>query len=307
MSSASAFLQAVWSRQPHPGFAFVACKVDGEWMPHKAISFRGQAVAPPYDTEQPNQYFLPALFSAPRHTSANVLPSRWLWADLDGDKGFDGKVPDSLRPTLVWRTSPGNYHALWLLDRAIPRDALEELNKRLAARLSGDTTGWDAQQALRIPGTISTKPARDAYRVRLVDTGRPVYKYADLCALLPPVPVSVGNHAATAGRRLPAALPDRWDVLAAYRRKLGNDYRLLTTDRAVSDRSGYLWYLIPRLAAAGLSRPEALAVLRGSVLAKGGPVWMWREVCAGYERYERARGCGAEQRSDRVKARGNKT
>jgi hypothetical protein len=32
--------------------------------------------------------------------------------------------------------SPGCYHAYWLLDEAIPREALEDRNRRLAARLA---------------------------------------------------------------------------------------------------------------------------------------------------------------------------
>jgi excisionase family DNA binding protein len=77
-----------------------------------------------------------------------------------------------------------------------------------------------------------------------------------------------GTAARAANEPFPSVLPASEDTLAKYRRKLGNDYKLLTQTQPVSNRHGYLYHLIPRLFIAGMAPDEVLSVVCASVLLK---------------------------------------
>lgn len=99
-------------------------------------------------------YFTPNLFSRPRRRKELVLPSRWLYADLDQ---VDPHTIDDPQPTIAWESSPGRYQCLWLLDRALEPQQHSDTNKRLTYLVGADKGGWDLTQVLRIPGTFNHK------------------------------------------------------------------------------------------------------------------------------------------------------
>jgi hypothetical protein len=109
-------------------------------------------------------YFCAHLLTRGRRTKENAAPIVALWADADGSS-FPPGAPE---PTAIVQTSPGRVHLFWRLRSPLcPRKA-EELNRRLAAAVGADRSGWDLTQLLRPPGTLNRKYA-EAPEVRLVE------------------------------------------------------------------------------------------------------------------------------------------
>lgn len=99
-------------------------------------------------------FFAPAVFSASKRISANVLHSNVLWADFDSGTG----LPEfSVAPSLVVQSSGGKHHVYWNLNQTVERKQLEELNRGLAYAFDADKSGWDGTQLLRAPNTINYK------------------------------------------------------------------------------------------------------------------------------------------------------
>ncbi len=126
-------------------------------------------------------YFCAHLLTNPRRIKENAAPVRSLWGDLDGAPVPNGE----LKPTAVVESSPGRYHCYWRLDSEIPPDVAEDLNKRIAAVIGADPSGFDRTQLLRVPDTTNHKYP-DAPVVALKDlAGGRSYSPADLDNLLP--------------------------------------------------------------------------------------------------------------------------
>lgn len=277
MTAIATFLTHVWSRQPQTGYGTIARKRHGVWT-ERYVRNHGPRIA---GSDVDDLYFTATLFSAPDHRAEHALPSRWLLADLDEAHPWALAIP----PTLAWQTSRHHFQCLWLLDRPLAREPFEDLNKRLTYYLGADHTGWDVGQLLRIPGSVSTKHGY-RHRVRLLRTDRCVYRYEELAALVPDAPVTAGTTGAAPP--LPEASHDAAGVLARYKLRT-SDRRLLTQTQRVSDRSGHLHHLYPRLFALGMTCDEVYAVVCASVLLKSSKQWMWADICRAHQRYEAAR------------------
>jgi hypothetical protein len=126
-------------------------------------------------------YFCAHLLTDPRRVKENAASVRALWGEIDG-----GNLPNGeLKPTAVVQSSPGKYHVYWRLDDAIPPEVAEGLNRRIAAKIGADPSGFDLTQLLRVPGTTNHKYA-GLPQVMLVGLeGGRSYNAADLDALLP--------------------------------------------------------------------------------------------------------------------------
>lgn len=86
-------------------------------------------------------------------TKDHVTHARAVWADLDGAPLEP--VTDE-HPHIVVQTSPGKYHAYWLLEPADPLEA-EAVNKALAPMFGADAGATDYARVLRVPGFYHTK------------------------------------------------------------------------------------------------------------------------------------------------------
>ena len=123
-----------------------------------------------------NAYFCAHLLTTARipkgrksaRVKENAAALTSLYAELDGPPLPTGEH----EPSCVVESSPGHYHAYWPLTDAVPPEIGERLNKRLAAAIGADASGFDLTQLLRVPGTRNYKYP-DAPTVRLVqeDTG----------------------------------------------------------------------------------------------------------------------------------------
>lgn len=129
-------------------------------------------------------YFAPAIFKATKPLKENVLGSRVVWADFDGNApsaplspatplsgtesqtdpegapaGADGPGSGIPEPTLrVQSSAEGNQHLYWVLEEFNSDVAfIENTNRSIAYQLHADTSGWDANQILRPPCTTNYK------------------------------------------------------------------------------------------------------------------------------------------------------
>lgn len=100
-----------------------------------------------------NVYFAPNAFSIKRRKKENVIPSRVLYADLEE------RSPEKLflRPNIAWASSTNRYSCIWIMEKPLKVQELEELNQRITYRCNADKGGWDSVQVLRLPGTKNLK------------------------------------------------------------------------------------------------------------------------------------------------------
>lgn len=149
------FLEHVWKQQGE-GFAFVSFRSGPTSWRDLAFKFPRDEIKLP-DAALGDVYFCPNLFSRPRRRRGLVLPSCWLYADLDRVKPPEGDDEQSLVPTIAWESSPDRYQALWHIDKHLPEEQHSQVNRKLTYALGADKGGWDITQVLRVPGTINHK------------------------------------------------------------------------------------------------------------------------------------------------------
>jgi hypothetical protein len=113
-----------------------------------------------HDATGNDVYYSPALYSQSRPVKENVMGSWFLWVDFDGNAPEDWDAVEGVpHPTLIVQSSlPGHEHCYWRLDQFVTDlSKIEERNRSLAYVMSADTSGWDADQVLRPPGTTNYK------------------------------------------------------------------------------------------------------------------------------------------------------
>jgi P4 family phage/plasmid primase-like protien len=129
-------------------------------------------------------YFCAHLLTDPRRIKENATAIHTLWGDLDGAQVPEGEI----EPTAVIQSSPGRYHCYWRLADPIPPRAAELLNKRLAAAIGADPSGFDLTQLLRVPGTTNYKyEGQPVVGIQDLDATH-AYSAGDLNRILPPLP-----------------------------------------------------------------------------------------------------------------------
>lgn len=98
------------------------------------------------------------------HGNANVEHTWALAIDFDGDFPACLKNNPLLAPSLLIETSPGHYHAIWVLDALCPKELATKVLKAMTIRSGGDL-------ALPSPVSLSGCPALlTMWTTRLVET-----------------------------------------------------------------------------------------------------------------------------------------
>lgn len=116
----------------------------------KIVEYIKEGIRNKYD-----MYWCPTVFNGKRRVKENLTEMDVLYADLDERSPHD--LPEGLKPSMVWESSPGRYAALWHLDQMIPAHEAEKYNKNLTYHIGADKGGWDLTQVLRIPGLANHK------------------------------------------------------------------------------------------------------------------------------------------------------
>lgn len=209
-------------------------------------------------------YFTPMVFAEPRRKTEYATASTSLWADLD-EKDPE-TLPERLKPTHAWETSPGRFAAVWTLSE--PREGASlvgGVNHRLTTHIGADQSGWDTTQLLRVPGSANNKPGKPAgTRGSVVWANREIHEW-DAYDALPEVKAFRG----IAPESLTEEAIDALDADATwqrYRLKCGNRVRqyMRMQDDGGLDRSSVVWQVERDLADAGASLAEIIAVVRPS-------------------------------------------
>lgn len=202
-------------------------------------------------------YWSPAVYSTKGRHRDKALPTDRLWADLD--EIDPNRLPESLKPTAAWESSPGRWQAVWGLDHTLTTEEHEKLNQRLTYAIGADKGGWDTTQVLRTPGTHNHKYP-DAPEVKLLWINGRRFKTLTLDKDLPEITGSNGKS---------PQLPDAQETLDSIDKRLNaRGKRLIKARHPNADRSATLWELECILAELGLKAPQIASICQRTVWNK---------------------------------------
>jgi len=267
------FLKRVWTDRG--GWVDIPSKINGHWIPWSIEWPDAELAAIRITTaveDDEDVYFSPAQYSSKGRRYEDVLPTYWLWADLD--RVTPGAcIEAGFTPTLAWSSSPGRYQALWELDHACSPKGIERLNRQMTYTLGADKSGWDLTQVLRVPGTRNFKyPGGPVVEVVLVtdEIYQPRALMKRLKMMRPLDPPAMSSHVQALVRK-DAQVPPAAQVLLNAR-----------PDQVVEgERSHQIWKLECQLAEAGFSEDQIYELVSESAWNK------WKEVNTGESRLRR--------------------
>jgi hypothetical protein len=151
------FLDVVWGDRK--GWVDLPAKVGAYWVPYYLQWPADTEVTRRIDSclrDGDSLYFSVARFKRRGRDYEDMMPTHWLWADLDEIHPTEA-ADLGIMPTLAWESSPGRYQALWRLHKALRPEIQERINQALSYHLGADQGGWDRTQVLRLPGTRNFK------------------------------------------------------------------------------------------------------------------------------------------------------
>jgi hypothetical protein len=157
------FLTWLWRKQPDGYYCQTFRPLSGGfhdmWWQKNGRHFNptvGEGY-PDFTWEEPyDWYFCPAGFDRMSRKKDFVLPSRWLFCDLDWTHPKD--LP--MTPTQAWETSPGKWQAVWLLQRPVEPQEFRHLNRAINHASGADPGTWNVNRLLRVPGSMHLKAER---------------------------------------------------------------------------------------------------------------------------------------------------
>lgn len=142
-------------------------------------------------------YLATATFESESRSSTGAAYARAVYADADTCHPDNFRVP----PSIIVETSPGRWHAWWLLDEVVPAIEAARVSHKIANahKAQGCDAGWAANKLLRVPGTRNTKNGQNfdvtatyTDEVYTLDTLDDVYgdiKINEVAGLSPDAPV----------------------------------------------------------------------------------------------------------------------
>lgn len=253
----------IWKEQPK-GYLAVSSKTGKIWHDYFFKSLPEVNKWIQDNRKNSDLYFCTTTLKNPKRDKNNVQSSRYLWQDLD--LVDPRKLPDKLKPTIAWLSSPGRYQALWKLNTLYSATDIETLNKKLAQTVKADKGSWILTKVLRIPGTLNFKYAAKP-EVKLLWLDGPEYTYKGLEEQL------TGSRREGKNSLESLNLIDNTTKLDYKRilRKYWNQFprkvqELLYIKKLppIGKRSDTLWYLEHELMKVGLSIPEIKTLIQNS-------------------------------------------
>mgnify|MGYP000845411241 CR=1 FL=1 len=211
---------------------------------------------------------------------AQWLTALWIDVDEPGESGYRRCIGSlAVQPSIVV-SSGGGWHGYWLLKEPLlldehHREMAKRTLKGIAMTAGSDTKVADLARIMRLPGTVNTKPGRDARRCEVVDYLPCYYDYQqfeDAFAPLAAPRIQITRHIPTeASAGLPkwcenylntGARPGERNSTAysAARCLLDNGYSITDMERMISNRA----------LADGLDQREIEALIRSAASAPTG-------------------------------------
>lgn len=118
---------------------------------------------------------------------ANLKRLRCCWIDVDARQGQ--KLPKTwglLPPQLVVESSPGSYHAWWLLSDEPSREDWSGVQQSLVQRFKSDPNGvTNVAKLLRVPGFLHRKG--EPHRVSIIHSSPVRYGFREMLEVYTPV------------------------------------------------------------------------------------------------------------------------
>src|SRR6266568_8189595 len=151
------FLEIVWGNRK--GWVDLPAKVASYWVPYHVLWPTDTEITRRIDSclrDEESLYFSAGMFKRKGRDYEDMLPTEWLWADLDEVHPTEA-ADMGIMPTLAWESSPGRYQAMWRLHARVSVESWERINQALSYHLGADAGGWDRTQVLRLPGTRNFK------------------------------------------------------------------------------------------------------------------------------------------------------
>lgn len=96
----------------------------------------------------------------------NIVRVRAVFVDLDGSP-LDTVKKGPLPPHIVVESSPGRYHAYWIIVD-MPLKLFEKVQRLLAERFGGDPAVCDLPRLMRLPGFLHMK--REPFRSHIIES-----------------------------------------------------------------------------------------------------------------------------------------
>jgi len=107
-------------------------------------------------------------------SAQHVIGVRAAFVDLDGPSP-DTVLTAKLKPSFIVESSPGRYHAYWLV-KDCPLDQFTAVQDALASKFSGDPSVHDLPRVMRVPGFYHQK--NDPFLTRIIEPGSQVLPVA---------------------------------------------------------------------------------------------------------------------------------
>jgi hypothetical protein len=101
--------------------------------------------------------------------ATNVTRVRTVFVDLDGAP-IEPVMACKLSPHVTVESSPGKYHAYWLVD-GLPLDQFQPVQKAIIKRFGGDKSVHDLPRVMRLPGFWHQKA--EPFRTRILWRAQP--------------------------------------------------------------------------------------------------------------------------------------
>jgi len=141
------------------GYAYSPVKVKDAWhqeffqMPNERVQLINHVLASAIIGDV---YISPALYSEKKVSKQTVSFAQVVWIEFDGKK--DLSYHDVVKPDTIVQTSTSKHiHAYWRIEPTTSFELIENINRRLTYYFEADSSGWDATQVLRPPGTVNHK------------------------------------------------------------------------------------------------------------------------------------------------------
>jgi hypothetical protein len=273
------FLDLIYGTRP--SWIDLPSKVGPYWVPFHLEWPSDATVSRRIDSclrDSENLYYSVGQFAKRGRNIEDVLPLRWLWADLDEVHPSAAADFGGLLPTIAIETSPGRYQALWKLTKLVPPVVAEKVNQGLSYALDADKSGWDLTQVLRLPGTRNFKyPGGPAIRVLWYADDveydiREVWRAVR--GAVPQMEWEANGLSGSGAGGAGAGIVPRRPISSRAKRLLGAS----VAEVVEGERSARLWELECLLAEAGLEAEEIYALVWPCAWNK------WRGVASGDRR-----------------------
>lgn len=138
----------------------------GQWHENPGVSYLDADLTQPTGHDF---YFTPGCYRRGPRKAENLADLGVLYADLDTD--YDPAALISIRPSVLWETSPDSLQAVWFIYPSnMPADWTIDLNHKLSIFMRADAGSWIPTKLLRVPESVNWK--RGGVRGNLLEFDR---------------------------------------------------------------------------------------------------------------------------------------